>query len=840
VLPFKAAGDNPDLVALADGISEEIVTGLSRFSYLRVMARGPEARDPSYVIEGSLRKAGKKLRLAVQLVDATTGAHLWAETYERPFNPEAAFELQDDLAPRIVATVGDAHGILPHTMSESLRGRAPDELTPYEAVLRAFGQGFRRTSEEHATVRACLDRAVEEAPRYSDAWAMLALTYVDEQTHGYNQRPDSLDRALEAARRAVDAAPSNALAYHALAWTMFFRKEHQAFRAAAEQSIALNPLNSPTLAGLGALTAYSGDWESGCALVGRALELNPRHPGWYWFPLFYNAYRKTDYRDAVNLALKFNLPDFFVTHEALAAAYGQLGELEAAGKALREMLRLKPDYDSTGGERLEKWFDPEFVEHLTDGLRKAGLEVPAPETAASAIAVLPFKDMSQAKDQEYLCEGMAEEIMNALTRLQGLRVIARTSAFRFRGEQDLRKVGEALGVGMVLEGSVRRAGQRLRITAQLVDVADDSHIWSERFDREMTDVFEIQDEIAGAIVEKLHLSLGAAEPARRPTANVKAYEALLEGRHNFSQFTPEAAERALACLQLSLSLEPDYPDALVLYAFYHVMLAYMFDDPRVVLPNARALAERALKLDPNHGEAQATVATAVILMDWDWSAGETLFRRALVLAPASARVHELYGLVGLLARGRLDEALAELDRAVELDPLSALYAGNRGRVLTCSRRFAEAEETCRRGLALDPGQLLAQVELIYALTFQRRFDEAVVMGRRAIESHGRTKAVLNALAVSLALAGERDEARQLLNDDAEPGSGAYRSPLTLGLVHAACSEMDAAFECVQRAIDEKDPILMYLRVHPMFDALRADPRFPELLLRTNLLEGDQP
>jgi len=230
----------------------------------------------------------------------------------------------------------------------------------------------------------------------------------------------------------------------------------------------------------------------------------------------------------------------------------------------------------------------------------------------------------------------------------------------------------------------------------------------------------------------------------------------------------------------------------------------------------------------------------VILMDWDWSAGETLFRRALALAPASARVHELYGLVSLLARGRLDEALAELDRAVEFDPLSALYAGNRGRVLTCSRRFAEAEEACRRGLALDPGQLLAQVELIYALTFQRRFDEAVAMGRRAIESHGRTKAVVNALAVSLALAGERDDARQLLNDDAEPGSGAYRSPLTLGLVHAACSEMDAAFECVQRAIDEKDPILMYLRVHPMFDALRGDPRFPELLRRTNLLEGDQP
>ena len=161
------------------------------------------------------------------------------------------------------------------------------------------------------------------------------------------------------------------------------------------------------------------------------------------------------------------------------------------------------------------------------------------ETAEKSIAVLPFANMSDDRDNEYFSDGLSEEIINALTRLPGLRVIARTSAFRFRGEQDLRRVGEALGVRNVLEGSVRRAGERLRITAQLIDVADDSHIWSERFDREMTDVFEIQDEIAGAIVEKLHVSFGSSEPARRQTENVAAYEALLEARHHFFQFTPK-------------------------------------------------------------------------------------------------------------------------------------------------------------------------------------------------------------------------------------------------------------------------------------------------------------
>ena len=393
MLPFKYRGSDPDVETLADGLADEIVGGLSRFSFLRVIAgtstakyageaaeAGPVGRElgARYVIEGSIRQVGSTLRVSAQLVDTDSGAHLWAETYERPFLPEAVFELQDDLVPRIVSTVGDAHGILPHSMSEVLRAKEPDQLTPYEAVLRSFGYGYRRTAEEHAAVRAALERAVEEAPRYADALAMLALVYVDEHSHGYNLRPDPIGRALQAARRAAEAAPSNALALNALAWASFFSKEVQAFRAAAEQSIRLNPLNGPTLAGLGALTSYTGDWERGSALVERAVELNPRHPGWYWFPLFYKAYREGDYRGAVNIALKINLPAFFVTHEALAAAYGQLGDHDAAGKALREMLRLKPDYAETGRERLEKWFDSEYVEHLNDGLRKAGLELPSP------------------------------------------------------------------------------------------------------------------------------------------------------------------------------------------------------------------------------------------------------------------------------------------------------------------------------------------------------------------------------------------------------------------------------------------------------------------------------
>jgi TolB-like protein len=390
VLPFKYNGANADLTALAEGLTEEIVTGLFRFSYLRVISLSSTSRyahgaidirsagkelGARYVMEGSLRQAGTKLRIATQLVDASSDVNLWAETYERPFRPEAIFELQDDVVPRIVSTVADTHGVLPHTMSEVLRNRNPDLLTPYEAVLRSFAHFQRVNAEEHAAARAGLERAVQQAPGNADCWAMLSMMYKEEHTHGFNLRPDSLGRALAAARRAVEAAPSNHLAYHALAATLFFRRELPAFRNAADRAVALNPMDGFTMAYLGFLIAYAGDWERGCALAEQARGLNPHHPGWYWFPSVLDAYRRSDYRGALDFALKVNMPGFWRTNVALAAAYGQLGELEAARNSVQQLLAVRPDFAVLAREELGKWWDAELVEHLIEGLRKAGLEI---------------------------------------------------------------------------------------------------------------------------------------------------------------------------------------------------------------------------------------------------------------------------------------------------------------------------------------------------------------------------------------------------------------------------------------------------------------------------------
>jgi TolB-like protein/Tfp pilus assembly protein PilF len=396
VLPFKCSGSNADLTALADGLSEEIVTGLSRFSYLRVIARGSTLRyagqaadlrtvgkelGARYVMEGSLRQAGPRLRFAVQLVDAVSGAHLWAENYERTFSPETVFELQDELVPRIVSTVADMHGVLPRSMSEAVRSRNPVELSPYEAVLRSFGYFDRITGEDLAAARSGLESAVRKAPASGDAWAMLALLCVQDYAQGFNLQADALEKGLAAARRAVEVAPSNHLSHYALAQALFFLKEFQSFRNAAERAVALNPMDGNALAFLGELLSYSGGCERGAALAARAKQLNPNHPGFYWFADFYNAYRQQDYRSALAAALNLNLPGHMGAHMVLAATYGQLGEREAAEKAVRDLLKLRPDFASIARGLLGQWWIPEYVEQLIDGWRKAGLEI-APASAA--------------------------------------------------------------------------------------------------------------------------------------------------------------------------------------------------------------------------------------------------------------------------------------------------------------------------------------------------------------------------------------------------------------------------------------------------------------------------
>lgn len=399
VLPFKFTGSSADLKSLAEGLTDEIITGLSRFSCLRVIARGSTAKYSSesgdvraigkelgarYVMEGSLRQAGAKLRLAVQLADTVTGTHLWAETYERAFTPDAIFDLQDDLVPRVVATVADQYGVLPRSMSEVLRSKSEDALTPHEAVLRTFTYFSRIGAEEHAIVRRILERAVREAPDHADCWAMLSMIYRGEFAQGYNARPNPLDRALAAARRAVDLAPTHALGHFALAAVHFFRKEMVPFRVEAERALTLNSLDASVKAYLGLLIAAAGEWDRGCEMVESAMQLNPNCPGYFYFARCWNAYRQGKYGEVLEAVARINMPSYFHVPAIRAAALGQLGRREEAQKALQDLLALRPDFSAVVRQEYSKWYDNEQIEPIMEGLRKAGMEFPEDRKQASA------------------------------------------------------------------------------------------------------------------------------------------------------------------------------------------------------------------------------------------------------------------------------------------------------------------------------------------------------------------------------------------------------------------------------------------------------------------------
>lgn len=390
VLPFRFLGADAELGSLAEGLTEGIAAGVAGFSYLRVISSNSTRRyatgeaDPRtigrelgarYVMDGNLRQAGGRVRLALQLADAATGACIWAEIYDRSYSPDAVFDLQDDLAPKIVSTVADLHGVLPRSMSDAVRRKEPDKLTPYEALLHSFGYNERWTMEALAEARACLERAVQQEPDNGDCWAMLSLMYSNEFGHWDICNPQSFEKALQAARTAVLAAPLHSLPHHALAQALFFRREFSAARKAAEKAVSLNPLDAATTAFMGLLIAYSGDWARGCELAERGLNLNPNLPGMYVYPLWHDAYGRADYRRALDLALQLNTPENFYQHAVLAMCYAQLGEMDAAHGALEQALALKPNYAEVARQLHGKWIQPELVEKLLNGLRKAGLEI---------------------------------------------------------------------------------------------------------------------------------------------------------------------------------------------------------------------------------------------------------------------------------------------------------------------------------------------------------------------------------------------------------------------------------------------------------------------------------
>jgi TolB-like protein/Tfp pilus assembly protein PilF len=451
-----------------------------------------------------------------------------------------------------------------------------------------------------------------------------------------------------------------------------------------------------------------------------------------------------------------------------------------------------------------------------------------------SIAVLPFVNMSGDKEQEYFSDGLAEEIINALTQIPELKVTARTSAFAFRGkEQDITKIAEILRVRTILEGSVRKAGNRIRITAQLVNAADGYHLWSQRFDREMTDVFAIQDEISQAIVEKLRVRLAGDRPlVRRHTENVEAYNLYLKARYQLWRLTAEGFAKSKEYYEQAIALDPNYALAWHgLASFSNLLGMYGHIPPKAANAQAEQATRKALQLDDLLAEAHAMMGV-LRASEFDWKGAELEFSRALALDPTSEDVWISYKYYYLEPMMRLDEAVAGFLRAAEMDPLSPSLQYLLGYSYCLKREWNRAIKQCLNALELDP-QCGAYLLLGSCYFHIGKRDDAV----RAMETQarvaGRSPLAVGSLGWAYALTGRAGEASKLLTELQERAQKEYISFWSFAVIYSGLGEMDKAFDWFEKAVDEHDPLMLHFHVHPNYDHLRSQPRYHSLLRKMN-------
>ena len=515
--------------------------------------------------------------------------------------------------------------------------------------------------------------------------------------------------------------------------------------------------------------------------------------------------------------------------------------------AVHEQVRRKTelDFDDLGEQSVKNI--PEPVRVFRVRAEAAVVEKVATPTTSDrpSIVVLPFANMSSDPEQDYFCDGMAEEVINLLAQLENLHVVARTSAFSFKGRDiDVRKIGNELGVGAVLEGSVRKAGDRLRITAQLINAEDGYHLWSESFDRQLDDVFAIQDEISANIVDalKVKLAIGTTRPKARRKESQEAYDLYLHGMHQDRQQTEPAFKKAIECFEQALALDPDYADAHAGVSEVYVNLSnFGLLSADEALPKAEAGAQRALELDDSLAQAHYALAHVGAWLKWDWEGAENEFRRAIELNPGLPEAHSSYASGCLSPLGRTQEAVAEILKAQALDPFSVVTSRTLGEALFFDRQYEEAIRQARFTVEVAPDLVLAHNNLAMAYSLNDRPEEALRSRQEIFRRTGREREARE-LEAAYAEAGEPGVLRWQIErglPKAEKaraeGDGSNRA-WSMALLYARLGETDDACRWLQEAVRQRDGFVIYAKVHPWLDSIRSDPRYDAILKTMNLAD----
>ncbi|MGD8687021.1 MAG: tetratricopeptide repeat protein [Syntrophobacterales bacterium] len=747
VLPFDNLSGDSSQEYFSDGITESIITALSNVKTLFVIARNSsftykgkpvkvqqvaEELGVRYVLEGSVQKSEDRVRITAQLIDALKGHHLWAENYDRTFDD--IFALQDDItehvtiALQVKLTAGE---------QAQIRRAHMDNPEAYEYFLRGREEYANFTKENNDQARKLWEKALELDPNNSWLWQQIGWTYYRDARFGWTDTPvQSLDRAEELALKTLAVDDSHAEAYCLMSVVYMSRRQHDKAVAYGEKTLALAPNFADIQATIAIPFMYSGRAEEAIELVQHAMRLSPYYPAWY-LPVLGMAYRFTgQYDKAIDAMEGWRAranPRSALPHLFLAIFYVEAGRGEEAQVAVAEVLKRNPKASITGYLKA-KTFPYKYqadIDKVVDSLRKAGLpeEPPLALPDKPSIAVLAFDNMSADPEQEYLADGISEHIIFALSKISKLFVIARHSSFTYKGKPvKVQQVSRELGVRYVLEGSVQRAGDRLRVTAQLIDATTGGHLWSESYVQELKDIFAVQDGITKNIVSAMQVKLTEGEQARataKGTNNLEAYLKCLQANELIHRVNPESNALAKQLAEEAVALDPEYA-----WAYYNLGRAHQLDvflrvskSPQRSIGKAIGFMKKAIALDDTLAEAHGRLGY-IYSMIGKYDEGIAQAEKGVALNPNSAMAHMMLGKT-LSFAGRWEESIPVFKKAIRLNPFPTnFYVYSIGISYAFTGQYEEARTWCEKAVRQEPDSLYARIMMTVVYSWSGQDEKA--------------------------------------------------------------------------------------------------------------------
>ena len=749
-MPFNNFSKDPEQDYIADGITENIITTLSKLDKLFVIARNSvftykgkpvairqvsEDLGVRYVLEGSVQISDNRIRITAQLIDAIKGTHLWAQKYDK--NIDDIFQMQDEIALKILESMRVE---LTEGEQAILIGGDTKNLDAYLSFLKGAEQVDKFSEEGNMLARKALLAAIEIDPMYPSAYRALAFTHLADIWLGVSKDPKlSIKKAfklLEKVRLLDENSPGY---YFIMSQLLLLTRQHDKAIKSAERAVSLDPNNSTFLQGLAIILRYIGEPERALSLQKKVMRLNPYPDSMAYTNLGNDYVSNEKYEEAIQAYKKAiqTSPNQFLNHLGLASAYSQLGLNEKARAAMSETLALRPQLSI-------EWVKTLPYRHKTDldrvvaRLEKAGLpdNPPLPLPDKPSIAVLAFDNLSGDPGQEYFSDGITEEIISALSKTDQLFVIARNSTFVYKDKPvNVKQVSRELGVRYVLEGSVRKTEDRVRITAQLIDATKGHHLWSDRYDRDLKDFFAVQDEITMKIITALQVELTEGEQMRMWAKGYKRLDVQLKAMELLSLWregTIEGLMRHGQVAQETIDMAPDLPVGYRSLGWHHWGLAIIGKSPRENLKKAFELAQQAVSLDESDGMSYGLLNGVYQRMK-QFEKAIAAGGRSVELDPNGAQVHLLLGQT-LLYAGKPDEAIGYINKAIRLNPFPPyLYPSNLGLCYLLKGQYEKALTEYKKAVQLAPKSppLYLYLAVIYILL--DREEEARASKAKALE-----------------------------------------------------------------------------------------------------------